>query len=162
VTLTEQLAHPGRLDLERLRREQDAARRARSDAEAATERLSREPPHPPLTPEVAVDLMTVAARLARPLLAAQTLVEHPAGTSIPTSAARLEALAGGFRTAIRQIASALREQTPPGPLPPLRQLQIALTEEGQSDPSIVLVTDALVDAVGALGDLLDARLGSRG
>jgi hypothetical protein len=43
-----------------------------------------------------------------------------------------------------------------GPLPPLRQLQIALTEEGQSGPSVVLVTDALVDAVGSLGALLNA------
>ncbi|HET6984591.1 MAG TPA: hypothetical protein VFI53_20775, partial [Myxococcaceae bacterium] len=154
VTLVEQLARPGRLDLERLRREQDAARRARSDAEAAAERLSREPPQPPLTPELARNLMAVCARLARPLLAAHTLVEQRAGTPMSTTAARLEALAGGFQTATKQIASALREQAPPGRLPPLRQLQIALTEEGQSGPLVVLVTDALVDAVGSLGALL--------
>ncbi|HET9157177.1 MAG TPA: FUSC family protein, partial [Myxococcaceae bacterium] len=159
VTLVEQLAHPGRLDLERLRHEQEAARRARSDAEAAAERLSGEPPQPPLTPELARNLMAVCARLARPLLAAQTLVEQRTGTPMPTTAAGLEALAGGFQTATEQIASALRERASPGPLPPLRQLQIALTEQEHSDPSVVLVTDALVDAVGSLGALLDATKG---
>ena len=88
---------------------------------------------------------------------------------MPT-AARLEALAGGFQTATKQIASALREQVPPGPLPPLRQLQIALTQEAESGPSVGLVTDALVDAVGSWGALLnatgsgaaDADFGARG
>ena len=78
---------------------------------------------------------------------------------MPSTVAGLEALAGGFETATTQIASALRARASPGPLPPLRQLQIALTEQGQSDPSVVLVTDALVDAVGSLGALLNATTG---
>jgi uncharacterized membrane protein YccC len=160
-TLLTQLAHPDLLDVPRLRREQDAARRARSDAEAATERLAHEPPQPPLTAEVARGLMAVFARLARGLLAAQTLVEHRGGTRMSeVRAARLDALASAFRSAMGQLASSLRGQDPPGPLLPLRQLQVALCELGESDPSELLVTDALVDAVGSLGALLDPGHGA--
>lgn len=61
--------------------------------------------------------------------------------------ARLDALADALGTAMQELASALRAQAPPGPMPSLRPLQAALKEHGATDASVLVVTDALVDAV---------------
>jgi uncharacterized membrane protein YccC len=157
-SMLDQLAHPERRNLQRLRHEQDAARRARSDAEAAAERLLREPTHPPLTPDLVRGLMAVSARLALGLLATQTLVEHQVASTGPATSARLDALTSGFRTAFGQLAAAMRTLSPPGALPPLQTLHRALQEAGTSEPSILVVADALVDSVGSLAALLDRDL----
>ena len=157
VSMLQQLAHPERVDLERLGREQDAARRARSDAEAAAERLFREPPHPPLTADLVHSLMAVSARLALGLLAVQTLLEDRGGDSTQgATPAGLDALTAGFQTAFKELAATMRAGSPLEPRPPLRALQRALEEEGRSGPSTLVVTDALVDSVETLGALLGA------
>ena len=158
-TLLEQLAHPERIDRERLQREQDETRRARSDADAAAERLLGEPAHPPLTSELTRSLMAVAERLALGLLAAHTLLDQRAGGSTDGAiSARLDALASAFRTAFEQLATAMRTESPPAPLPPLRALQRELVEQTGSNPSLVVVTDALVDSVGSLDAVLGRGL----
>ena len=50
----------------------------------------------------------------------------------------------------------------PEPLPPLRALQRALDEQGTGEPSLLVVTDALVDSVGSLSALLGRAFESPG
>lgn len=64
----------GGADARRLRTLQSAARRARTDAEAAAERLAAEPPHPPWTADAARTLVGTTRRLARAELSLHTLV----------------------------------------------------------------------------------------
>jgi uncharacterized membrane protein YccC len=156
ATLLTSLAYPERLDLPRLRREEGDARRARSEVEAAVERLSREPRRPPLTPELAASLMARFARLARALLAAETLVERRRKTSIPgATAAQLDALGNACRSTMQQLASSLRTGSAPGTLAPLRRLQDELSRQTQDDRAALVVSDALVDAVESVVALLD-------
>ncbi|HTJ69159.1 MAG TPA: FUSC family protein [Actinospica sp.] len=93
-------------DAHRLRTLQSAARRARTDAEAAAARLAAEPPHPPLTAEAARALVATTTRLARAELSLHTLV-----TATPRDPARAAALASATEYALSELAeefSALR------------------------------------------------------
>lgn len=161
LALLEQLAQPAGLDPKVLRSLQDSAWRARSEAEQAADRIAHEPVAPPFTPELARTLMALFGRLALGLLATQTLLDRSVTQREPTTAVHLLALAGAFRTAMQRLAQALRTKSRPGPMPALRELQVALVQQGRCDPSLQMVTDALVDTVGSIGAVLDARLGTR-
>ena len=159
ASLLHQIAHPESRDEAQLLHEQERARQARSDAEAAAERLSQEPSHPMLTVDLARGLIAIGARVAHGLLAAHALVEQReaarAGTAERAAfSARLDALADALGTAMQELASALRAQAPPGPIPALRPLHAQLKEHGATDATVLVVTDALVDAVGSLDALL--------
>jgi len=155
VTILEQLAHPERVDPVRLQRVQEAARRARSDADAAADRLLREPSHPPLTADLIRGLMAVSARLVLGMLAANTLLDQRVAASMTqATSARLDALTSAFNTAFGQLAATMRTGSSLELFPPLRALQRALEEQDTGDPSLLVVTDALVDSAGSIAALL--------
>lgn len=124
TALLRSLAHPARTDPARLRGLQAIARRARTDAEASSDRLADEPPHSPLTPAVARTLVAVMTRLAHTELSLHALVPpqdtangREEGGARDADAARLEALATAFDIAMITLAEAVRTLQPPGPTP---------------------------------------------
>jgi uncharacterized membrane protein YccC len=167
TALLRELAHPGSFDSARLRAIQSTARRARSDAEAATVRLLDEPAHVPLTPGVARALTAAMARLAHAELAlhALALSQHePAGRTggLGDIAARVDALSAALDTTMSHLALALRTLQPPPPIPALRPIHAALRSElGLLHPAFVAVTDRLVDAANTLDAILRDALGSQ-
>ena len=162
--LLRELAHPGGWKPARLRALQATARRARSDAEAGTARLSEEPEHPPLTPEVARALIAAVARLARAALALHTLVLSPQRSTpqadlTPDAVTRLDDLSASIANAMASLASALRHLQQPDPIPALRPVHAALRAvTAPSDPAVVAVSDRLVDAIDTLDGILRTNL----
>ncbi|MBV8442576.1 MAG: FUSC family protein [Hyphomicrobiales bacterium] len=161
--LLREVAHPGSLDAAQLRVVESAARRARSDAVAAAVRLSHEPEHRPLTPEVAQALIATAARLAHTGLALHALALSAVGPAHATdqaqAAAPLDDLRKSIVTAMTDLACAIRNLRPPAPIPALRPLHAALRAALPSpDNALASVTDRLVDGVNTLDAILRARL----
>lgn len=162
--LLREFANPGSVGAARLRIAESAARRARSDAEAAADRLSQEPEHPPLTPEVAHALIATAARLAQVNLALHTLVisearplEAPAQTM--SANGRLNDLRTSVNTALTRLAYGLRKLEPPETIPALRPLHALLREATPPIHEALLeVTDRLVDVVNTLDAIVRGRL----
>jgi uncharacterized membrane protein YccC len=160
AALLRELAHPGSVDAPRLRALQAAARRARSDAEAATVRLTDEPAHPPLTPEVAQALIAAVARLAHAGLAlhALALSQHRAtgGSNAPGGlAAPVDDLGAALGTAMSRIACALRTLRTPQPIPALRPIHIASRDDPAERGSALFgITDRLVDAANTMDAIL--------
>jgi hypothetical protein len=68
--------------------------------------------------------------------------------------APLDRLAAGLGTASDVLARSLRALKPPGPLPPLRQLQAAVSGQPGADRILLTTTDAIVDAVNSTTDIL--------
>jgi uncharacterized membrane protein YccC len=168
TALLHSLAHPWQTSPAQLRGLQAAARRARTDAEASSDRLADEPPHPPLTPTVAQTLVAVVTRLAHTELSLHALVPPQAtatgreeGEARDADAHRLDALATAFNTTMISLAEAVRTLQPPGPIPPLRQIQSALRDRPTVlDPRLLQITDNLVDAAHTLEDVLRRHLAS--
>ncbi|HTO65898.1 MAG TPA: FUSC family protein, partial [Bradyrhizobium sp.] len=162
--LLQALAHPDSGGASRLRALQAAARRTRSDAEAAMMRLSNEPAHVPLTPAVAQAIIAEVARLTQAELALHALTVAPlrageqAGRADAAVMQRIDTLAGALVTAMRRLASALRALVSPEPIPALRPIQAQLrTEPAVTDNTVVGLTDRLVDAVDAIDAILRER-----
>ena len=157
------LAHPGSIGATRLRLLQAAARRARSDAEAATVRLFQEPSQPPLTPAIAQTLIAAVSRLAHAELALHALALQLEGRNLRAGAphsvvAAIDSLATALETAMRCLALALRNGVPPQPIPEFRAILAQLRNAAWSaSDTMVGLTDRLVDAV----DTVDAILRSR-
>ena len=168
TALLHSFAHPGQTGPAQLRGLQAAARRARTDAEASSDRLADEPPHPPLTPTVAQTLVAVVTRLAHTELSLHALVPPQAtatgreeGGAGDADARRLDAFATAFSTTMISLAEAVRTLQPPGPIPPLRQVQSALRDRPTVlDPRLLQITDNLVDAAHTLEDVLRRHLAS--
>ena len=165
TALLQQYARPGRLSPAQLRGLQAEARRARSDAEASTARLSDEPSHPSFTTTAAQALTAAVRRLATaelalharlPLLAGTTGHEDRCGPS-DTAARRLDSLATALDTTMSRLAASLGTGRPPQPLPALRPLQTALRDRG-ADATIVRITDELVDATDTIAAILRDHL----
>jgi hypothetical protein len=85
----------------------------------------------------------------------------------PDVAAAADRFAGGGETAGRVIAGSLRSLRPPGNMPPLREMQIALynhlTGPGKAavagpDAVLVAVTDEFTDALDSAADILHRQL----
>ncbi|MBV8401751.1 MAG: FUSC family protein [Acetobacteraceae bacterium] len=152
------------VDVADLRRLQFFARKARSDAEAATVRLADEPMHHPLTPELAQMVIAIMARLAHAELALHALVLSDdasvgARTASASSIAKLQALAGSFDVAMSSQVSALTTMTAPRPIPALRPLQVALQDDdAYRETALAGITDRLVDGVNSLDAALRHRL----
>ena len=96
--LRHELGTLGAPDAQRLRTLQSAARRARTDAEAAAARLAAEPPHPPFTAEAAHALVATTTRLARAELSLHTLV-----TSTPRDPDRAATLTAATEAALAEL-----------------------------------------------------------
>ncbi|MDX6295449.1 MAG: hypothetical protein QOH50_4524 [Kribbellaceae bacterium] len=169
TALLHSIAHPGQTGPAQLRGLQAAARRARTDAEASSDRLADEPPRPPLTPTVVQTLVAVVTRLAHTELSLHALVPPQATATGPeeggagdTYAHMLDALATAFSSTMISLAEAVRTLQPPGPVPPLRQVQCALRDQSSVlDPRLLQITDNLVDAAHTLEDVLRRHLAAR-
>jgi uncharacterized membrane protein YccC len=166
TSLLRQLAHPGRLGAGQLRAVQVAARRARSDAEASTARLSEEPPHAPLTPQLARLLIATVSRLTHAVLALHVLAplqQVPAGDAheaMPSDrAVRLDRLASALTTTMSTLAGSLRTMQPTAAAPDLRRFQVELTSHATpADRALASATDGLVDAVDTLNAIVRDHL----
>jgi uncharacterized membrane protein YccC len=169
TALLHSIAHPGQTGPAQLRGLQAAVRRARTDAEASSDRLADEPPRPPLTPTVAQTLVAVVSRLTHTALSLHALVPpqdtatgHEEGGAGDAYAHMLDALATAFSSTMTSLAEAVRTLQPPGPVPPLRQIQCALRDQSSVlDPRLLQITDNLVDAAHTLEDVLRRYFASR-
>jgi Fusaric acid resistance protein-like len=153
-------------------------RRAQTDADASADRLSDEPPRPPVTAELARALIAEAQRLALAELTLHAAIT-PARAFVPAdrkgsaqdagaetgtgpAQAELDRLAAGLETASGLLARSLRALEPPGRLPPLRELRAAITEPLDDDRVLLTTTDSMVDTVNTTADILRRHLGRGG
>jgi uncharacterized membrane protein YccC len=68
--------------------------------------------------------------------------------------ARLDRLAGVVRQAAAQLAESLRRLGPPGPLPPLREVQSGIPADSDDSGALYAATDGLVDALDTTAETL--------
>jgi uncharacterized membrane protein YccC len=142
-----------------------AARRARSDAETAADRIADEPERPPMTHALAQALVSAGHRVAVAALAVEAATRErqaklgPAEQPGPDPVQpRLDQLAESVRQAGAQLAEALHRLGPPGPLPPLRELQSAIRADSGGSLALFAATDSLVDALDTTADTLRLHL----
>ena len=170
------LSRPGDADPNRLRELQAAARRARGGAEASVARLSDEPAHPPLTPELATSVMAPVTRLAQAELALHALVwtpDPPHNADAPHNGATdnrdradvgllLDEFAGAVGETATGLAAALRTLRRPGPIPALRPLHAQLQQDlADGRVGLLTATDGIVDALDTIHAVLEERLPAR-
>jgi uncharacterized membrane protein YccC len=159
---------PGSLDPGRARALKLAARRARIDAEASADRLADEPDRPPMTRALAQALVSAGHRLALATLALEAAVDahhagrDPAVVRPDAFQAQLEHFADMVRQAAAQLAAGLRRMRPPGPLPPLREVQSRLPRDQADAGALLVATDGLVDALNTTADIMRRYLSPAG
>ena len=163
--LLQALANSAPVDAARLRASQAAAGRARSDAEAATARLSDEPVRTPATPAFAQLVMATMARLAHAELALHAFVLSPHWTALRPLAraqfgARLDDLRQALGAAMDRIAGSLRGSARGGPAHSLRPLYAALSRAPDSDATLVVLADRLVEATDTLDAIVHGQPGA--
>ena len=151
-------AHPGSVDTAELRALQLAARRARSDAEAAATRLADEPADGGFPPELAALLVAAVGRLAHTELTLHALaltLDPP----IAASAAPIDHLNTAISDGLSRITLGLRTLRAPAPIPALRPIYSELTATPVlRDTPLVAIADQLVDAINTLDAAVRARL----
>ncbi len=136
----------------------DAARLARSDAEASVDRWLEEPARSGrLEPVTAVGVLAAVQRYAHAVLALDArLPDHRGAAPAATE------LASQLDDALQRLAGIIRGE-PATPLPPLRDAQLALAaatdgvapgRDHISAALLVAETDRMVDAVDTIGYLL--------
>ena len=169
MVLLRELAHPGSVGRAALRNQQSAARRARSDAEAAATRLAKEPaPQGRFTSDMAQTLIAAVARLAHAELAL-----HALALSAPTAAAswhadgataaRVDEFAGALGSALGGIADGLRRLQAPERLPPLRPLFAGLSgDPALRESALVPIVDWMIDAVDTIDAIVREPFGAIG
>jgi uncharacterized membrane protein YgaE (UPF0421/DUF939 family) len=142
---------PPRANLRGLGEMRSRARLARSNGEAVVERMVAEPQgRRAMDPRLAVGLVAAIRRHALAGLALQAGLEHET-----TSAVRgIEVLAREMKASLHALAEAVRRGTPPPPLPPLRQTQLALVAANGSNDLLRDETDLMVDSVKTMAELL--------
>jgi len=164
AALLRELARPGGVGATQLRLFQVTARRARSETEAATARLSDEPSHPPLTPGLARLLIATVARLAHAELALHALAlstHRPASRAAASDEIdeRIDALGTALRTALGGLAAAVANLQQPQPFAALRPIYSALAAQpALRDSPLLGIADRLVDTVNTLDAVLRERL----
>jgi len=164
AALLRELARPGGVGATQLRLFQVTARRARSQTEAATARLSDEPSHPPLTPGLARLLIATVARLAHAELALHALAlstHRPASRAAASDETdeRMDALGTALRTALGGLAAAVANLQRPEAFAALRPIYSALAAQpALRDSPLPGIADRLVDTVDTLDAVLRERL----
>jgi hypothetical protein len=114
-----------------------------------------------VTRDFARALVSAGHRLALATLALEAAVgaHHAAPATAPEPAepdpgqARLDHFGGLVRQASTQLAVALHRLGPPGPFPPLREIQAALPADADGG-ALFAATDSLVDALNTAADTL--------
>ncbi|HEX3492778.1 MAG TPA: FUSC family protein [Streptosporangiaceae bacterium] len=71
---------------------------------------------------------------------------------------QLDRLGGMIRQAGAQLAESLRRMGPPGPLPPMREVQARLPRDDDDAIGLFAATDALVDSLNTIRDILRQNL----
>ncbi len=122
---------------------------------------------PPVSRELAQALVSSGHRLALASLAleaaaAQHQADQGRGGAIKPDPAQLGRLADAVRQAVGQLAESLRRLGPPGPLPPLREIQSGLGTGADDQDALVTATDSLVDALNTTAHILSRHLGPAG
>jgi uncharacterized membrane protein YccC len=142
-------ADPRQTNLRRLAQLRSDARLERSNAEAVIERMIAEPAsRATLPPRVALGLLAALRRHALASLALHAGLER--GVSAPVGGMPL--LQDQMMSSLKALAGAVRAATPPPPLPPLRQTQLALAPA--ADTFVVDETDLMVDSINTIAELL--------
>lgn len=85
----------------------------------------------------------------------------PPGSAPEPGPELLSQLAGMVRQSATQLAEGLRRLGPPGPLPPLREVQEQLPR-GDEDGALFATTDGVVDALNTAADVMRRHLGQPG
>jgi uncharacterized membrane protein YccC len=147
---------PNTRDDEEISAAQLATRLARVNAETSVDRTLAEPVHTrTVSVRVALGVLAASRRLSLATLTLQTRLPR----AVPVSAPELAQLRDAVDTSLRVLVAALEARVEPPPLPPLRELQVALrgalmgTPAG-ADGMLVSETDLLVDSVKTIADLL--------
>jgi uncharacterized membrane protein YccC len=147
-TLLRGYADPRTVDLEELSRIRSRARLARSNAEATVERMLAEPAsRASITPRIAVGLLAALRRHSLGALALHAGLER----GVPEPVRGMDQLAAEMTAALASLATAVRSGTAPGPLPDLRQTQLAL---GATEALVNEETDLMVDSIKTVASLL--------
>ena len=126
------------------------ARRARSDAQAAIERLADERPDGRFTPTFAASLLATVSRLAHAELALHALMNANHASCTPG----VGDMAAELARVLGDAAERLRGE--PGDARPsrLRALHASLLATMPPDEALASITDRLVDAANSLHDLV--------
>ncbi len=149
VALLDSYANPPARDLVRLAHLRADARVARSNFEAAVERMLVEPSRRGLLrSRTAVGLLAALRRHALAALALHAGLERGVDGSSPGMAR----LSTEMSTSLTRLAEAVRSGTAPPPLPPLRQTQLALAKSVSH--AVAEETDLMVDGVNTMAELL--------
>jgi len=107
--------------------------------------------------EAAVDAHHSAlaqARRSAPAVAGGDPDQHRSGGDSDPLQAQLDQFAGMVRQASAQLAEALRRMGPPGPLPPLREVQARIPRDQDGSNALFVATDSLVDALNTAADIM--------
>ena len=164
TALLDGFAHSGSVEPAELRALQIAARRARSDAEAAATRLADEPTGGQFTPDMGQLVIAAVARLAHAELALHALILAPDPQTAATDAsregaARVDQLKAAVGEALSRITLALRTLRAPAPIPALRPIYSELSADpALRDTPLVAIADQLVDATNTLDGVVRSRL----
>lgn len=133
-----------------------ATRLARVTAETSVDRMLAEPVHTrTVSVRVALGVLAASRRLSLATLTLQTRLPR----AVPVAAPELLQLREAVDASLRVLVAALDQRVEPPPLPPLRELQVALRSAltgipAGADGMLVSETDLLVDSVKTIADLL--------
>jgi uncharacterized membrane protein YccC len=158
-----ELAHPGRSGRAALGHVQAAARRARSDAEAAATRLADErATRGRFTPDMARQLIAAISRLAHAELALHALaLSEPAAAAswrADATAALVDELGSALGSALGGAADALRAMRAPAPLPAVRPIYSRLAADpAPRDGPLVPLLDRVIDAAHTIDAIVRER-----
>jgi len=149
AALLDSYVNPEALDLVRLAGLRAHARLARSNFEAAAERMLVEPSRRrSLGSRTTVGLLAAFRRHALAALALHAGIER----GIDRPSPEMAPLSAEMTTSLLMLAKAARTGTPPPPLPPLRQIQLAFAKS--VGPIAGEETDLMVDGVNTMAELL--------
>lgn len=155
----EAYANPAQAGEREIHRTQLAAWLARSNAEASADRMLNEPVHSyALGVRQALGILAASRRVGLAVLALQSRL--PRSSVAPNEA--FDTLVRELDRGLAIVASALRAAGPLQPLPPLREMQIALRrllddEHNAGVAALVSETDLLVDSINAMAHVLEKR-----
>jgi uncharacterized membrane protein YccC len=143
---------PARRDRGGLESARARARLARSNADASVERMLTEPvSRRSIDPRVAVGVLAASRRHALAALALHARLEREPRVAFT----ELDPLANQITTTLGTLAEALRSQSSPRALPPLRETQDALRATTRSP--LTDDTDVMVDSLNTMAELLGGR-----
>ena len=145
-------ARPGELDLERLGQIRNDARLARSNVEAAVDRMLGEPrSRATFSHRTAMGLVSALRRHALAALALHAGLERGVAEATPG----LSDLTAQLSEALRALAASVRSGTIPAPMPPLRQTHLALPPAAQD--LVGQETDLMVDSINTMAEILSRQ-----